>query len=137
MKRLVLITDVFPFGKGEKSFIMPELIFLKNEYKVTILSRAPMYVCEDKSNYTILDDDIELLHYPDPELKRIEKWGYLLNALCSKHFRKEMATILKERMGLYCLKETYFFRVKAIKFQKWMRERHLFDDLENTIFYFK
>lgn len=135
MKRLVLITDVFPFGKGEKSFIMPELIFLKNEYKVTILSRAPMYVCEDNSNYTILDDDIELLHYPDPELKRIEKWGYLLNALCSKHFRKEMATILKERLGLYCLKETYFFRVKAIKFQKWMREMHLFDDLEDTIFY--
>lgn len=38
-KRIILITNAFPFGKGEASFILPELEALKDNYDFTIISR--------------------------------------------------------------------------------------------------
>ena len=40
MKKLYLITDNFPFGKGEKSFIVPELNYLIQKFEVTIISTS-------------------------------------------------------------------------------------------------
>ncbi len=37
--RIILITNSFPFGKGEASFILPELPYLLNDFDVTIISR--------------------------------------------------------------------------------------------------
>lgn len=136
MKRLVLITDAYPWGRGEVSFISPELPYLQKEYKVTILSRCPMRLCKEGMDKVELHEDIELLHYPDAEdFRKIEKWGYLFRAFCSKDFRKEMSAILKSKQGMYNLKHMYFFWIRAIKLRKWMREQGLFSDLENTIFY--
>lgn len=136
MKRLVLITDAFPWGRGEVSFISPELPYLQKKYKVTILSRSPLRLCKEGMDRVELPEEIELLHYPDPEdFRKIEKWGYVIPALLNRDFQKEMCSIFKEHSGVYNLKETYFFWIKACKLRKWMREKGLFDDLENTIFY--
>ena len=60
MKRLYLLTKSFPYGKGEKSFILPELNYLKEEFDITILSLATE---AEKNNITLttqLSKDIEV-----------------------------------------------------------------------------
>lgn len=51
-KRIILITNAFPFGKGEASFILPELEVLKENYDITIISR------------NIIDDQTSELEFP-------------------------------------------------------------------------
>ena len=62
-KRMILITEAFPYGKGEKSFIMPELPYLQREYEVSICSR--LHQTNDLSiNYkTQIDDSIKVYNY--------------------------------------------------------------------------
>ena len=69
LQNLYLITDGFPFGKGEKPFILPELPYLLKEYKVTIISPAPVEVAQDTRYVTKLDERIQLVHIPPPILK--------------------------------------------------------------------
>ena len=40
MTKLIIATENFPYGRGEDSFILPELRRLKEEYDITILSHA-------------------------------------------------------------------------------------------------
>lgn len=60
IQRIILVTNGFPYGKVEKSFIMPELRELKKKYKVIIISNPTESFMEDKENYTMLDDEIEI-----------------------------------------------------------------------------
>lgn len=136
MKRLVLITDAFPWGRGEISFILPELSYLMKEYRVTVLSRSPMRLCKEGMDKVDLHEDIELLHYPELEdIPKMIKWGCLIPALLAKDFREEMYAIIKSKQGIHNLKQMYFFWIRANKLRKWMREQGLFNNLENTIFY--
>lgn len=135
MKKLIIITNMFPWGKGERSFISPELEYLKNEFKVTILSRAPMNLRQAEENMAELPEGVSVVHYPEPELSKMEKLCYLGKASLSKEFRKEIKEILRTRRGLQCIKETYFFWIRAVKFLNWMKKRDFFKETENTIFY--
>ena len=63
-KRLYLFTDGFPFGKGEKSFIIPELDALKKEYKITVVAEVSEAIRNDRAHITPLDDDIDVLVAP-------------------------------------------------------------------------
>lgn len=135
MKRLVVITDAFPWGKGEKSFLMPELPYLKQNFDLTILSRAPQKLLADEKDKTALDKDINLLHYAEPELGRKELLRYLLQTFFSKELREEMKQIRREKGSRLCKKETYIYWVRAMKFRRWMQESGLFEELSNTVFY--
>lgn len=63
-KNLYLITDGFPFGKGEKPFILPELPYLIEEYNITVISPAPTEIASVKEEITPLDKRIRLVHLP-------------------------------------------------------------------------
>lgn len=135
MKRLILITDAFPWGNAEKSFIMPELACLKEHFKVTILSRASQKLAENRENETVLDDDIEVIHYPEPQIHRKDKMFFLCKALLDQEFIKELKVIVREKRGWECFRETYLFWIKAVIFRKWMEKQGLFNNIENKIFY--
>lgn len=135
MKKLILITNAFPWGKIEKSFIMPELPYLQKKFKVTILSRAPMQLLEQKEDETPLADDIELMHYQEEVPGKFEKFCLICKAVKKKEFRGEIKEVIKKKRGIYSIKETVFFWIRAVKFREWMRDHNLFDDPENTIFY--
>ena len=135
MKRLILITDAFPWGKGEKSFILPELPYLKEYFKVTVLSRASAKLVENREEEAVLDSDIEVIHYAEPKVDRADKIVYACKALSDKEFRKELSIILKENRGWDCFRETYLFWIKAVKLRKWMEQKGMFHNPENTVFY--
>ena len=135
MKKLVIITNMFPWGKGERSFISPELEYLKEQFEVTILSRSPMSLRKETEEPAKLPDSVALMHYPEPELGKKEKIKYLWKAFSAKTLHGEIKEVLAEKRGLQCIKETYFFWIRALMFREWMRKNQLFEDIENTIFY--
>ena len=55
---LYLVTTDFPFGKGEDSFILPELPFLTEKFDVTVISNSL-----SKEQTTILDENVKVIHY--------------------------------------------------------------------------
>lgn len=57
-KRVILITNAFPFGRGEASFILPELRYLCDGMEVSIVSRN----CSD-SQTSNLPEGIEVFRY--------------------------------------------------------------------------
>ena len=64
-KKLFLVTDCFPYGKGEKTFIIPELPYLRQNYDVTIITRAGRQVIEDVDDITKLEPEIKVIHIID------------------------------------------------------------------------
>ena len=133
MKELIIITDAYPWGKGEKSFLTPELPYLQKEFKLTILSRAPQkWLAKDRVD---VDESIDVIHYLEPEFGRKEMLRYIPLALFSKELREEMHLVKKSKAGKECIRETYVFWIRAVKFHKWMQKNGIFDNCENKLFY--
>ena len=98
-KRMILITEAFPYGKGEKSFIMPELPYLQREYEVSICSR--LHQTNDLSiNYkTQIDDSIKVYNYD-----YVSKWKLIQKGIFfifDRETWKEYIRIIKK--GKYVL----------------------------------
>ena len=64
--RIILITVSFPFGKGEASFIMPELPYLLQSFDVTFVSRNT----KDEQT-TNLPEEVEVVRYPASNMSAV------------------------------------------------------------------
>ena len=133
MKKIYLFTLSFPYGKGEKSFILPELNELLKEYEVTILSCAKKEQVEDKVNETKLDSTVSVTLLKD-NLSKIEKGIYLLKTLCSPLFWQEIFCLLKS--GKSISKSYYFilsFYARACNIKRQLKQLKLLQ--EDAIYY--
>ena len=131
-RNLYLITDGFPFGKGEKPFILPELPYLLEEYNLTIISPAPQAVVDDVNYTTKLDDRIKLVHLVPPPMNNIQVDQPTLNRLMQNpvlqeelQYIREDGKLLNERaneaLGNFVIAELFFQQVqqaKAINFDE-------------------
>ena len=77
-RKLFLLTTEFPYGEGEKPFIIPELEYLKQEFDITIISSASTVARNDDGKTTVLDKDINVLWYPCDHMGNIEKIRYTI-----------------------------------------------------------
>lgn len=105
MKKLLLFTTGFPYGKGEKSFILPELEVLRKEYDITIVACGSKKILSDKNNYTKLDDKISV-YYVDAGFRYESISDYLLvtryfvRAIMSPIWWREIIEILHTRKNI-------------------------------------
>lgn len=67
-RKMFVFTDQYPWGRGEKSFIEPELSALNARYDITIISSAPDRDFNDAGNESEPVDDIEAIHWNWPSL---------------------------------------------------------------------
>lgn len=99
MDKIYVITSSFPYGTGEKSFIIPELYELVKEFDVTILSCAGF---PDRSKSDLPDDlkesvDVLLLNDSLSVGRRLK---YLILSVFSLLFWKEIFFIKMNRRKL-------------------------------------
>lgn len=95
MTRILLATENFPFGKGEKSFILPELARLAKEYDVTVISHADAgQLAEGQS--VELPPGVRLVLHPRPQLTAFDKGKALVRFLADRDGRQEIREILRE-----------------------------------------
>jgi glycosyltransferase involved in cell wall biosynthesis len=128
-KKLYLLTDSFPYGEGEKSFIIPELEYLKSLYEIIIISFANSKDRLDRELETELDDGIKVVYYNLGDIKGIEVIKYFIPFMADRETWREIGRLLKSGKNiLNRIKACLFFYANAYKLYKWMDQSRLFDD---------
>ncbi len=123
MKKLYLLTNSFPYGKGEKSFIIPELNYLKKDFEVTILSCATELEKCDISTESKLDNDIQKIHLKS-SIFFIEKIFLLFMAHLHTELWREYRKIFHSKKGkiknmyaavvFYCYGLHFYYQLKKM-----------------------
>ena len=70
--KLYLATNGFPWGKGEKSFITPEIPYLLDRFDLVIISKVSKEVGQQKEYRTELDKRIKVVKYNARPLSKRE-----------------------------------------------------------------
>jgi glycosyltransferase involved in cell wall biosynthesis len=132
-KRLVLITDGFPYGKGEKPFILPELPYLREEFDVTILAQTDISEASATADMSPLDDDVRLLTYIRPRVTELLLYAFAMPF--QKVGRRELRSICGGVTGLYGIAHSIKAYATAEALRRFMRCHGLFNSTESTVFY--
>lgn len=127
MKKLVLFTDGFPYGKNEKPFILPELERLVEEYDITIASCAGAKIKEDVQHITQLDSRIHTVFF-DYKNTFWERFFYAGRALLSIVWWQEAVEIVRTRKKVAVrLMQAFCYYVSADRYRRLILREHLFD----------
>lgn len=134
-KKLYLVTETFPYGTAEKTFILPELAELCKSYDVTIISHASKEVLEDKTNETRLNKNIKVVNI-DITLSIYKKALYLLKFFCDRDGIQELKYILQEKENRIArIYQSIGFYALAMENFKIMEKKHLLHDSSEMIYY--
>lgn len=130
MRRLYLITDNFPFGKGEKSFIIPELKYLVENFDVTIISSS-----NDNQQTTKLDENINVLHYR-MKLNLCNILKCFTKLIFDKNMINEIMDIFKSRKKIISrITRSLIFYIKAENFYQYLIENKILTITTDSLFY--
>lgn len=129
-KKIFIITQHFPYGNGEKTFIEPELLKMTNDgrFDVTIISNA---VERDKLISKVNNNIQVITVWNKPILKRpVQCLKYLLSYFCSGYGRHEICEIVKSngrRFGK-CLDSVIYYIQACIFYGELKRKNIILDD---------
>ena len=130
MKKLYLITDNFPFGKGEKSFIVPELNYLIQRFEVIIISTST-----ENNQTTKLNKNIKLFHYKR-NIKIFKILKYLISLIFNKNMAIEIKEIINGKENIFNrLMDSIKFNIKSEHFYEYMVNNGLLTSSTNGLFY--
>lgn len=125
MKKMIFVTNSFPFSIQEASFIRPEIAELLKNFDITIVSRNIR-----GEQTTALPDSVKVLRYD-------AKKGYnvlflAVKTLFSKAVYKEIARLLKKkRFSLVNVKKTVKYYMRSLHFAKFLKP--LRDEIEENV----
>lgn len=127
---LFLITSDFPFGRGEASFIMPELPALKEKFHITVISNSL-----ESEQTVFLDEDIQIVHY---DRKASILWK-LWDSICyfgSRDAWQELKEIVGSRKKIIRrFMESVLFFEEARRFERFLKKNHVIDEKKPAIVY--
>lgn len=127
---LFLITTDFPYGRGEASFILPELPYLSEKFNVTIISNSL-----DDEQTVHLGKDIKVIHY-DRQASLLWK---IWDSICffgNKSAYIEMADIVRSKTKVIKrLTESILFFEEARRFKRYLKKNHILKIDEPSIVY--
>lgn len=134
-RKLYIITDSFPYGKGEKTFVLPEIEILKNDFAITIVSAASSEIVEQKERLTKLDDSIKVFRFCPQKEKKALYYINLLLFWTKKVCFLEVKNILKihEKVWVRIWKSMHFY-ARAESLYYWIKKNRIIDQ-EQGIFY--
>lgn len=134
-KRLYLCTESFPYGIGEKSFVLPELEELIKHYDVTIISHASLKDVKDKKNETLLERNIKVVNV-DIKLQWYKRLWYFISFFFSMDGIHELKLILKENERIFFrIYQSIGFYALAMENFKMMQKKGLLSFEESGIYY--
>lgn len=136
MTRILLATENFPYGMGEKSFVLPELTRLVKEYDVTVISHADERQIAEGQGGADLPVGVRVVTHPRPQLTSRDKLRALFGFLTDRDGREEMWEIL--RAGKQCgtrLYQSLSFYAQALSDQRLLKKSGLISEGEPVIYY--
>lgn len=135
MAKILLATENFPYGSGEKSFIMPELKRLAKDYQVTIISHAGKEQIEAGMQWEI-PEGVQVVSLARPVLTAADKIKALCRLVFERDGRQEIREIL--RLKKQCGRRLYqslAFLAQSLADQKALRGSGLLAEGEDIIYY--
>lgn len=135
MEKIMLATDIFPYGTGEKSFIMPELRRLSGLYEITVISHAGSEVSQPKTEEK-LPDGVKCVTFPRPVLSVKDKLKALFCYLTDCDGYREIWEIIcsKHNIGKR-LYQSLSFYAQALSDQRTLEKSGLLLKEENVVYY--
>lgn len=131
---LYLATNGFPWGKGEKTFIMPELPYLLEQFDITIIARVSNETCQEDE--TKLDESIRVLKYVARPLKGKEIAIGSVKAVFSLTMLREIIEIIRGRKNIKIRTiESLSFYLHAQKYKKWLEKNGIIAPDKKAVFY--
>lgn len=135
MTKLILATEKFPYGKGEASFIIPELERLRQRYEITVVSHADETQFREGLTAHV-PDGVEVICFGRPNLSLVDKLRAIMLFCVDKAARQEFKEIWRDRKDrkerLY---QSVSFFAQALSDQKKLRESGLFNGEDSVIYY--
>ena len=126
MKNLYLLTDLFPYGNGETTFVMPEIEALRKEYNIIIISSAGKDVAKQKELTAHLDENIKVLRFCADEENKVLYYVYLLSFWMKKACWNEAHEIIKTHKKVFIrIWKSMHFYARAESLYHWMRKNHV------------
>lgn len=110
MKNLLLVTNTFPFGLAESSFLRPEIRELKNQFHITVIARNMT-----KEQTTELSDDISVYRYDSQ--KDYNTLALFVKTVFTADFYREILSLIKtkcfsfaklNKLISYCMRSEHF-----------------------------
>ena len=131
-RRIYLITDSYPYGRGEKTFIESELDQLCNWFDVTIISCGNTK--ESKDADYIKRKRISVINYTKAYFNTLTLILCVLRVFFERSFWEEFRTILSSRVNFYSrIKTSFWFIYEALVFKQWLTANHMVET--NVIYY--
>ena len=131
-KKIYFITDSYPFGKGEATFVKPELEELAKVFDVTVISCCKESVNRDADFLT--DNGIGVLQYDNSRIKTVQKIACLVRAGLSPALFDELKIILTQKIKIFeRIRSSVWFIFESELFKKWLSDNKLVD--VNSIYY--
>lgn len=136
MTKILLATENFPYGRGEKSFVLPELTRLAKEYDVTVISHVDERQIAERQGGTDLPAGVRVVTHPRPRLTGRDKLRALSGFLTDRDGREEIREILrgKKQRGMR-LYQSLSFYAQALADQSLLQKSGLFSEQEEIIYY--
>ncbi|MDL2238289.1 glycosyltransferase [Christensenellaceae bacterium OttesenSCG-928-K19] len=126
--KVFLITDNFPFGKGEASFILPELPFLMERFDVTIISKN-----DSDAQTSQVDPSIRVYRYP--RQSRVKKLLYCLKGLFDTDIHEELREIRKNKIDKRASTVASFYSyAEACCFWQWLKKEVLVQEIPDLFY---
>lgn len=139
MTKILLATESFPYGRGEKTFVLPELIRLSKEYDVTVISHADERQAAEGPQGTGLPEGVGLVLHPRPRLTGRDKVNALFHFLTDRDGRREIREILRcKRQCGTRLYQSLSFYAQTLAEQSLLRKSGLLskrDGTEKIVYY--
>lgn len=134
-EKLYILTDAFPYGKGEKTFILPEIEVLKKVYDITIISGASSKAAAQKELITKLDDNIKVFRFCPEECGKLSLFKYFILFWFNMYCRLEVKNIVAARKKIFLrIWKSMHFYARAESRYHWIKRNNIIDQ-KKTIYY--
>lgn len=127
---LFLITSDFPFGKGEASFIMPELPALKERFDITVISNSLESV-----QTVFLDEDVQIVHYDRKASLPRKLWDSICYFSSRDAWQELKEIVCSRKKIIRRFMESILFFEEARRFERFLKKNHVIDEKEPAIVY--
>lgn len=128
--KLVMITDHYPYTRGEMPFVLPELAITAQRFSVELICKSP----ESVHQYTV-PYEVPVKHYRSKTTILTKVFNFL-GCLADPAYWRE---IFKKRVDGCSFRkqeaEVRNFRLNAHRFHAYMKQQGYFENCEDTVFY--
>lgn len=131
-KRIVVLASTYPYGTGEKTFVEPELIRLKEDFDVVLVCLAPKAIRRHDDNPSQIPQGVKLVHY---QLASIPKLLWFSLKYLGSGFNEIKDILRGKRHILGRLMDSMVLFVVAESISDFLQKTELLDSVEDTVYY--